>query len=69
MSETEHCHYFVQRKKRYCRMTVKKGNKYCGEHQLNLPDIQLHSEYIKDKRVECPLDPTQSFPARVISLN
>ena len=26
------CHFFVQRKKRNCRMMVKSGHKFCGEH-------------------------------------
>lgn len=29
-----HCYFYVTRKKRFCRMTVKSGIKYCGEHQL-----------------------------------
>lgn len=29
---TFQCKYFVQRKKRYCRMTVRPGKSYCGEH-------------------------------------
>lgn len=27
------CQYFVVRKKRLCRMTVKPGRHYCGEHE------------------------------------
>lgn len=27
------CQYFVVRKKRLCRMTVKPGRQYCGEHE------------------------------------
>ena len=58
MAEENHCMYFVRRKRRYCRMTVKKGKKYCGEHQnvsseLNCP------EALENKRITCPLDPTQ----------
>lgn len=26
------CQQFVERKKRWCRMTVGKGNRFCGEH-------------------------------------
>lgn len=61
MAEENHCMYFVKRKKRYCRMTVKKGNEYCGEHQGNSLDS------MQSKRVKCPLDPTQSFPVHVMS--
>ncbi|KAJ8967841.1 hypothetical protein NQ317_005512 [Molorchus minor] len=28
------CNHFVLRKKRYCKMSVKKGQQYCGEHQI-----------------------------------
>lgn len=30
---TPQCRFFVQRKKRLCRMTVKPGRNYCGEHE------------------------------------
>ncbi|KAI8440739.1 LOW QUALITY PROTEIN: hypothetical protein MSG28_009078 [Choristoneura fumiferana] len=30
---TPQCQFFVQRKKRLCRMTVKPGRRYCGEHE------------------------------------
>ncbi|XP_011315241.1 tRNA:m(4)X modification enzyme TRM13 homolog isoform X2 [Fopius arisanus] len=47
----ERCQYFVERKKRYCKMTVKKGNKFCGEH------MEVSREIPKEKkRVTCPLD-------------
>ncbi|XP_012285163.1 tRNA:m(4)X modification enzyme TRM13 homolog [Orussus abietinus] len=50
-----HCRYFLTRKKRYCRMTVKNGNEYCGEHLENeLRDV------LKRKRIKCPLDPTHT---------
>ncbi|EZA50432.1 hypothetical protein DMN91_009904 [Ooceraea biroi] len=45
-----HCMYFVKRKKRFCRMTVREGKRYCGEHQQDANDAG-------DERVECPLDP------------
>ncbi|KAF3421481.1 hypothetical protein E2986_05528 [Frieseomelitta varia] len=59
MAEENHCMYFVKRKGRYCRMTVKKGKKYCGEHQnvsseLNCPEV------LENKRITCPLDPTHT---------
>lgn len=60
MPDPNTCQYFVKRKKRYCRMTVKKGSNYCGEH---LPQEELNSESNTDKsnrkRVFCPLDPSQ----------
>jgi len=55
MTSFEHCQYFVERKKRYCRMSVKKGRKFCGEHQSNNDGLIK----IMDERVICPLDPTQ----------
>lgn len=30
---TPQCLFFVLRKKRLCRMTVKPGKQYCGEHE------------------------------------
>lgn len=55
MTGFEHCQFFVERKKRYCRMSVKKGRRFCGEHQ------SINDGPIKaiDERVSCPLDPTQ----------
>lgn len=37
------CQFFVVRKKRLCRMTVKPGRQYCGEHepQPKTPDGQV----------------------------
>ncbi|XP_028035654.1 tRNA:m(4)X modification enzyme TRM13 homolog isoform X1 [Bombyx mandarina] len=45
------CQYFVLRKKRLCRMTVRPGNQYCGEHQPPPNDC------LSDKRIACPNDP------------
>jgi len=30
--KNDRCAHFVQRKKRTCRMMIKPGKKYCGEH-------------------------------------
>ncbi|XP_076286470.1 tRNA:m(4)X modification enzyme TRM13 homolog isoform X2 [Lasioglossum baleicum] len=40
-------------------MTVRKGNKYCGEHQENSLDASVD---VDDgaKRIKCPLDPTHT---------
>lgn len=63
-----HCKFFVNRKKRYCKMTVKFGEEYCGEHQrLNTStDSTLSDDMIKDKsskiRIVCPLDRKQLSP-------
>lgn len=56
-----HCKHFVRRKKRFCRMTLKKGQEYCGEH-LPKPEEQEYepkTENATDRRIECPLDPKQ----------
>ncbi|XP_051163267.1 tRNA:m(4)X modification enzyme TRM13 homolog isoform X2 [Leptopilina boulardi] len=52
--EDKHCQYFVKRKKRYCRMTVKKNNQFCGEHQPNQNEIV--QDLSKKRRIVCPLD-------------
>lgn len=54
-TETPHCHYWVKRKSRYCKMTIKEGAKFCGEHALDEPQPALN-----EKRILCPLDPTHS---------
>ncbi|CAG9128538.1 unnamed protein product [Plutella xylostella] len=48
------CRYFVPRKKRLCRMTVRPGKNYCGEHE---PEPQENGDGELDNRVPCPLDP------------
>ncbi|KRT83532.1 hypothetical protein AMK59_4663 [Oryctes borbonicus] len=50
-----HCKHFVVRKKRFCKMTVKTGKEYCGEHMPNSGNI-TGDESKKDLRVVCPLD-------------
>ena len=58
----DNCQFFVKRKKRFCRMTVKKGNIFCGEHLENAIDtteIGEGNESKHSKRVQCPIDPTQ----------
>ncbi|KYN41039.1 tRNA guanosine-2'-O-methyltransferase TRM13 like protein [Trachymyrmex septentrionalis] len=55
MMDSDHCMHFVERKKRFCRMTVQKGHQYCGEHQRNTAGSDTGNE-----RVPCPLDPTHT---------
>uniref|UniRef100_A0A674JY88 tRNA:m(4)X modification enzyme TRM13 n=1 Tax=Terrapene triunguis TaxID=2587831 RepID=A0A674JY88_9SAUR len=44
------CGYFVERKKRFCKMIPAQGRLFCGEHG--------HQEEENDrKRIPCPLDP------------
>lgn len=43
------CGSFVQKKGRFCKMTVSTGNRFCGEHGT--------MEEGSSKRIVCPLDP------------
>ncbi|XP_006000083.1 tRNA:m(4)X modification enzyme TRM13 homolog [Latimeria chalumnae] len=45
------CRYFVEKKKRYCKMTVAEGKSLCGEHANNTEGENYR------KRIPCPLDP------------
>ncbi|XP_041969695.1 tRNA:m(4)X modification enzyme TRM13 homolog [Aricia agestis] len=47
------CQYFVLRKKRLCRMTVRPGKQYCGEHE---PQPTAGDDQ-DTKRIPCPNDP------------
>ncbi|VDD91110.1 unnamed protein product [Enterobius vermicularis] len=49
VSECERCCYVIPKKKRRCKMLVKKGSSYCGEHAIYEPS--------NHERVPCPLDP------------
>ncbi|XP_030758310.1 tRNA:m(4)X modification enzyme TRM13 homolog isoform X1 [Sitophilus oryzae] len=50
------CKFFVQRKKRYCKMLVKSGQEYCGEHQKPVEDLDKNMENDTKTRILCPLD-------------
>lgn len=43
------CCYMLPQKKRYCRMLVRAGKRFCGEHAVFDPEDQT--------RIVCPLDP------------
>ncbi|XP_052274218.1 tRNA:m(4)X modification enzyme TRM13 homolog isoform X2 [Dreissena polymorpha] len=45
------CHFFVERKRRYCRFHLAKGSNYCAEHAAVL-GVDL-----RRKRVQCPYNP------------
>ncbi|XP_049621805.1 tRNA:m(4)X modification enzyme TRM13 homolog [Suncus etruscus] len=45
------CGYFVEKKKRFCRMVVAAGKRFCGEH------AGAAEEENSRKRILCPLDP------------
>ncbi|XP_061489808.1 tRNA:m(4)X modification enzyme TRM13 homolog isoform X2 [Rhineura floridana] len=44
------CAYFVERKRRFCKMVPAQGKRFCGEHSG-------HEEENSRKRIPCPLDP------------
>ncbi|XP_058790637.1 tRNA:m(4)X modification enzyme TRM13 homolog [Phymastichus coffea] len=48
MTDPKHCQFFLNRKNRFCRMTVKKDTRFCGEH--------LSSLEFNQRRIPCPLD-------------
>ncbi|XP_035902819.1 tRNA:m(4)X modification enzyme TRM13 homolog [Anopheles stephensi] len=54
------CKHFVQRKKRYCKMTVGTGKEYCGEHE---PTTGSTTESPASDRIPCPLDPKHTISA------
>lgn len=48
--QSPQCQYFVVRKKRLCRMTVRPGRQYCGEHepQPKLEDGQVIEHILRN---------------------
>lgn len=52
------CVFFIQHKGRQCRMLVKAGRSYCGQHLVEEPlDQATNSQH---RRIPCPLDPKHS---------
>jgi len=52
------CAFYVQRKKRFCKMSVKPGAQYCGEHSpIPATEQDLGNKPISELRVPCPYDP------------
>ncbi|XP_069960491.1 tRNA:m(4)X modification enzyme TRM13 homolog isoform X3 [Cherax quadricarinatus] len=51
------CSFYVKRKKRYCKMLVRAGQSYCGQH---LVEEHVNGETNQLKRIPCPLDPKHS---------
>ena len=49
-----HCKYFVERKKRFCKLAPMPDSEYCGEHQ---PAGVVTK---RGRRVPCPYDPSHS---------
>ncbi|XP_041063604.1 tRNA:m(4)X modification enzyme TRM13 homolog isoform X3 [Carcharodon carcharias] len=48
------CGYFVEKKKRYCKMIVAEGKRLCGEHANTAPEREGENQR---RRIPCPLDP------------
>ncbi|KAF6728678.1 tRNA:m(4)X modification enzyme TRM13-like [Oryzias melastigma] len=46
----DRCSFFVERKKRFCKMMVRKGQRFCGEHANAAEGGSI-------RRIVCPLDP------------
>ena len=52
------CAYYVPRKKRNCKMNVKSGKRFCGEH-ANFDKEDVTIEENNAARMPCPFDPNQ----------
>ncbi|CAJ0954679.1 unnamed protein product, partial [Mesorhabditis belari] len=52
IDEAQRCTYVLPRKKRKCRMLVKAGELFCGEHQIHNPE--------NNDRIICPNDPNHT---------
>lgn len=46
----DQCHYYVERKRRYCNLEISPGKLYCGQH------LYLDTNGIGEDRVFCPYD-------------
>ncbi|XP_063874980.1 tRNA:m(4)X modification enzyme TRM13 homolog isoform X2 [Scylla paramamosain] len=51
------CGFFLQHKGRPCRMLVKAGRRYCGQHLVEENSQETTGQH---KRIPCPLDPKHS---------
>ncbi|KAI8060106.1 methyltransferase TRM13-domain-containing protein [Gongronella butleri] len=59
----QQCHYYVQRKRRYCGLPAKRGVKFCGEHLTEETPEDPNDEH---RRVPCPYDPGHSVVFKVL---
>lgn len=57
-AEIQRCQFFLERKSRTCRMLVKSGQKYCGEHAGQ-----------ERNRVQCPLDPKHTVNGNELEIH
>lgn len=58
------CAHWVQRKKRYCKMTPNKGSLFCGAHE---PPTEPSAENADTERIPCPLDPKHTVFKRKLA--
>ncbi|XP_018026840.1 tRNA:m(4)X modification enzyme TRM13 homolog [Hyalella azteca] len=61
-SSSDICTFYLNHKKRFCRMLASKGKKYCGQHMVaeSSPDEEGRI------RVPCPLDPKHSVYSHIM---
>ncbi|XP_030371497.1 tRNA:m(4)X modification enzyme TRM13 homolog [Scaptodrosophila lebanonensis] len=55
---TTTCAHWVERKKRYCKMTVNKGSEFCGAHAPANKSSEIENS--DAERIPCPLDPNHT---------
>jgi tRNA:m4X modification enzyme len=56
------CHFFVARKRRFCKLERVSGQDFCGEHFRPSSDPVIEGDEngtAKRRRIVCPLDPKQ----------
>lgn len=61
MSDDGRCTYVLPKKKRRCRMLVKSGKRFCGEHAIVDPE--------NEDRVPCPNDPNHTVAASELEVH
>ncbi|KAF8950668.1 tRNA:m(4)X modification enzyme TRM13 [Haplosporangium bisporale] len=61
------CHFFLPGKRKYCSLTARMGNKYCGEHHFmaeaeakKTNNSDSNEEHPVRKRIPCPFDPSHT---------
>lgn len=57
-NEIPQCQHWVERKKRFCKMSVGNGKKFCGEHSIT------SESDLSNSRIPCPLDPKHTIETK-----
>ncbi|KAI8100004.1 methyltransferase TRM13-domain-containing protein [Halteromyces radiatus] len=60
------CHYWIERKRRYCQLLAKATNKYCGEHMVVSDNNGVEES---KRRVPCPFDPSHSVVQKDLEIH